>query len=224
MKDYMEQERLSSADLIQNSANRVPVCLCVDASYSMLQDKRMLHVNNGIRSFIQKSANDAYVCDSIDLCIITFSGRGVQVVQDFANVKSVAGHFQDIRPSGGTPMARAVRFALDKISRQRESYEAYGITSYRPWLILMSDGASDDDVTAVAREVCRLQQNRQLKVKCIGMGSGEEHQDLRAFTPDGRVESCGALEIETFFDFLSRSAAGLSQAQPGEEDSYDLDV
>ena len=76
--DYMKQERLSSADLIQNSANRVPVCLCVDASYSMLQDHRIDHVNNGIRSFIQNSADDAYVCDSIDLCIITFSGRAAE--------------------------------------------------------------------------------------------------------------------------------------------------
>lgn len=224
MNDYMKQERLSSADLIQNSANRVPVCLCVDASYSMLRDKRMEHVNNGIRSFIQNSADDAYVCDSIDLCIITFSGRGVQVVQDFANVKSIAGQFQDITPNGGTPLAKAVRFALDKIERQRDSYEAYGITSYRPWLILMSDGAADDDVSAVAREVRRLQQNRQLKVKCIGMGTGEECRDLAAFSLSGRVDNCGALEIENFFDFLSRSAAGLSQAQPGEEDSYDLDV
>lgn len=222
--DYLKQERLSSADLIQNAANRVPVCLCVDASYSMLQDHRIDHVNNGIRSFLQRSANDAYVCDSIDVCILTFSGAGVQVVQPFTNVQKLKGRFRDIAPSGGTPMGEAVRTAVDLITRQRDSYEAYGITSYRPWLILMSDGAADDDVSAVAREVRRLQQNRQLKVKCIGMGTGEECRDLAAFSLSGRVDNCGALEIENFFDFLSRSAAGLSQAQPGEEDSYDLDV
>lgn len=222
--DYMKQERLSSADLIQNSANRVPVCLCVDASYSMLQDHRIDHVNNGIRSFIQNSAEDAYVCDSIDLCIITFSGQGVQILQPFTNVKKLKGRFVDIVPSGGTPMGAAVRFAVEEITRQRDSYEAYGITSYRPWLILMSDGAADDSVTEVARRVREMQQNRQLKVKCIGMGSGEESSDLAAFTLNGRVESCGALEIEHFFDFLSRSAAGLSTAAPGEEDQYDIDV
>lgn len=222
--DYMKQERLSSADLIQNSANRVPVCLCVDASYSMLQDRRIDHVNNGIRTFIQNSARDAYVCDSIDLCIITFSGRGVQVVQDFTNVKNLPGRFQDIVPTGGTPMGEAVRFAVGRIAHQRESYETYGITSYRPWLILMSDGAADDNVTAIAREVRDLQQSGQLKVKCIGLGGGEERSDLAAFSLDGRVDPCGALEIEHFFDFLSRSAAGLSTAVPGEEDEYDLDV
>lgn len=222
--DYMKQERLSSTDLIQNAANRVPVCLCVDASYSMLQDRRIDHVNNGIRSFLQNSADDAYVCDSIDVCILTFSGAGVQVLQPFTNVRKLKGHFQDIVPSGGTPMGEAVRTAVDIIARQRDSYESYGITSYRPWLILMSDGAADDNVTEIARQVRELQQNRQLKVKCIGMGSGEESSDLAAFTLNGRVESCGALEIERFFDFLSRSAAGLSSAMPGEEDQYDIDV
>ena len=224
MEDYMKQERLSSADLIQNSANRVPVCLCVDASYSMLQDKRMEHVNNGIRQFIHSSARDAYVCDSIDLCIITFSGRGVRVEQEFANVKKIDGHYDDIQPNGGTPLGKAVRFALDKIIRQRDSYEAYGITSYRPWLIIMSDGASDDDVTVIAQEVRQMLQNRQIKVKCIGMGAESDFRDLAAFTLNGQVDNCGALEIENFFEFLSRSAAGLSKAQPGEEDSYDINV
>lgn len=222
--DYLKQERLSSADLIQNAANRVPVCLCVDASYSMLQDHRIDHVNNGIRSFLQRSANDAYVCDSIDVCILTFSGAGVQVVQPFTNVQKLKGRFRDIAPSGGTPMGEAVRTAVDLITRQRDSYEAYGITSYLPWLILMSDGAADDNVAEIAHRVRELQQDHLLKVKCIGMGSGEESSDLKAFSLNGRVESCGALEIERFFDFLSRSAAGLSAAMPGEEDQYDIDV
>ena len=222
--DYLKQERLNSADLIQNAANRVPVCLCVDASYSMLQDRRMDHVNNGIRNFLRNSADDAYVCDSIDVCLLTFSGAGVQVVHPFTNVQKLKGQFRDIVPSGGTPMGEAVRTAVELITRQRDSYEVYGITSYRPWLILMSDGASDDSVTEIARQVRELQQNHLLKVKCIGMGSGEERSDLTAFSLDGRVESCGALEIERFFDFLSRSAAGLSSAMPGEEDQYDIDV
>ena len=222
--DYMKQERLNSADLIQNSANRVPVCLCVDASYSMLQDHRMEHVNNGIRSFIQNSARDVYVRDSIDLCIVTFGGKGVQVAQEFANVQKLAGRFRDIVPSGNSPLGQAVRFSLQKVLRQRNSYEAYGITSYRPWLIIMSDGAAGEQVEEIAREVRELQQAGQIKVKCIGLGSNEESRSLAVFSLTGQVRSCNALEIEHFFEFLSRSAAGLSKLEPGEEDSYDLDV
>ena len=48
--DYMESIRVEMQDFIDNTANRVPICIVVDTSFSMYIDNRIGHVNTGIAS------------------------------------------------------------------------------------------------------------------------------------------------------------------------------
>ena len=107
-------------------------------------------------------------------------------------------------------MGEAVELAIQQIRENRKKYEVYGISCFKPWLIIMSDGNSDDDVTNAVREVQKLLQKRRLKVRCIDMSGGSEANDLHRFSEHGEVETIDAMGLTDFFDMLSRSAASLS--------------
>ena len=204
----LSDRALQDSDLIRNNRNRVSICLCIDTSKSMLLEGRIDRVNQGVQKFIRDSKENIYAAGAIDLCVVTFGGQKASVLQPFKNVRSIPElRFQ---PSGGTPLGEAVELAIQQIRENRKKYEVYGISSFKPWLIIMSDGNSDDDVTNAVREVQKLLQKRRLKVRCIDMSGGSEANDLHRFSEHGEVETIDAMGLTDFFDMLSRSAASLS--------------
>ena len=221
MIDFMEEERNLSGDLLNNSSDRVVVCICVDASFSMAENDRIKHVNRGVRKFIDDCNEDMYARDSIDLCLIRFGGAEPKIIQPFDNVKKV--QFADIRPDGGTPMGAAVELALDEIEKRLEQFDMFGRTHFKPWLIIMSDGKATDDIKKASIRTQKLLERRVIKVKCIDMSEGKEQTGLEAFTLDGEVGTIRSFEIEDFFSMLSRSAAGLSKSTPGEDEDKLID-
>ena len=114
--DYLEELEVQMNDLIENTANRVPICIVVDTSLSMAFDKRMENVNKGIREFIDNSADDEYAVDSLDLCIIDFEGDGAKVEYPFTNVRKMKEQFSPLRANGQTPLGKAVELALHEIA------------------------------------------------------------------------------------------------------------
>ena len=224
MIDYMKEERDLSGDLLNNSSDRVVICICIDASFSMVENNRMKHVNNGIKKFITNCINDIYAKDSIDLCLIRFGGSKPKIIQPFDNIKRV--RYKDIEPGGATPMGKAVNLALDEIEKRIEQFDMFGRTHYKPWLIIMSDGKATDNIEEASFRTKKLLKSRSIKTKCIDMSEGNDKTSLEEFTLDGEVGTIGAFEIESFFSMLSRSAAGLSKSTPGEDEfttigSYD---
>lgn len=218
MIDYMEQERNLSKDLLENTSDRVIICICVDASMSMIQKGRKKNVDAGIKKFIQFCKEDTYAKDSVELCIITFGGDKAEIVQPFANVKSAS--FDGIHPNGNTPLGSAVLQAVNMIKERKEIINEYGRSAYKPWLIIMSDGKATDDTDESARIVNEMIKSRELKVKCIDMSEDNEKSDLEKYTLGGKIETIKGLEIQEFFSMLSRSASALSTQTPG-RDEYD---
>lgn len=217
-----EKYLLRRKELISDPTNKMAVCLCVDASMSMLKDQRMDAVNVGIRNFIKKCREDISSADSVDLCIITFGGSSSRIIQEFSSVSRIT--FKDITAGGGSPLASAVAHALQKVRSRMEDYRSSGITSYKPWIIIMSDGECDSAERAllqkVSKEVSEAVVCREINVKCINMGDGEK--TLSRFTPDGVVGTIGNMEIDHFFNDLSRSVMKISTSVPGEYDDSDI--
>lgn len=215
--DYMEQLRVKMEDFIDNTANRVPICIVVDNSFSMVEENRIQNVNKGIQAFIKNSADDEYAVDSLDLCIISFDGDDATVVHPFTNVAKLRMKFVPLEAKGQTPLGKAVKLALKEIDNVMKNYIAQGVTVFKPWLVIMSDGESTDDIKAISWEVKKRLRERKMKIKCIDMGDGSGKGDLNKFTIDGVVDTITSLQIEDFFMLLSRSAVALSTSIPGED-------
>ena len=146
---YLSKLILADQQLVKNAASRVPICLCVDASYSMLLEQRIQKVNEGIRTAIQSFRENDIVADAIDLCVISFGGESAKIEIPFQTAAQVEYH--DIIASGQTPMGQAVALALKAIDERLEQYKDYGVTKFKPWLILISDGEATDDISVASK-------------------------------------------------------------------------
>lgn len=217
--DVVNQYKLNNEDLINNSANRVPVCIVVDSSMSMLRDNLIQSVNNGIKNFLREGRENDYAADSIDICIVSFGQSNGSVIQPFKNICHA--NFQELRAQGGSPLGSAVLLALNAIQERLEAYEAHGISSFKPWLIIMSDGeVSEWDKKNFRKSVIELKhldQEHKIKIACINM-SKKENNDLNQLSLGRGVRSIDSFHMDQFFSMLSKSAANLSVSAVGEDD------
>lgn len=209
----LENLLLENEDLVSNAATRLPICICVDASYSMRTGRRMQQANEGIRHFIKEINEDTYAADSVELCIISFGGSEAKVEQKFCLARKV--DYRDIVASGTTPLGQAVILALDKIEERKKRYEDHGITTYKPWLILIGDGEATDVYQKAADRLLSLQKKNQIKVLCIGIG--EDANNLANFKLGGEVVNLKDFALEDFFSWLSKSMSKQSREQPSLE-------
>lgn len=215
---------LRESDIISTSTPQLMVCFLIDNSYSMLENQRMKMVNEGLKAFIDAAKSNPITRDGIEVCSITFGGLRPVVRTDFTNVSGIS--FRPIEAEGGTFLQKAIDLALEKISQREAFYSAAGAAYYHPWLIIMSDGKSEDNVDLQIRKLHELYDAHKLKAKCIGLGGKEEDfEELKKLSPNGEIQHMAdfSMDIPHFFAMLSESATHMSMSSPDAEDD-DADI
>src|SRR5690606_22525713 len=89
----------------------------------------------------------------VDIAVITF-GNEVNIVHDFTSAKSFVP--QTMGAAGATPLGEALCQAVQLIERRKASMKNAGIPHYRPWLVMMTDGAPTDRNTQFWQTACQL--------------------------------------------------------------------
>lgn len=216
--------QLTAENVAKGNASQLMICIVIDTSYSMLQENRINIVNEGIKHFIESAKESRLAVDSLDLCLISCGGTDATIVQEFKNVAYITP--PTFKADGGTPLAQAVDKALERINLRRTQWINNGIGIYKPWLIIMSDGQSDntpEQLESTARKLQRQYSERKLKGMCIAVGNEKDFSDLKKFSPDGEIKKMNSLEINDFFDKLSMSVAAISESSPDDQDETGYD-
>lgn len=176
-------------------------------------------LNAGIRLFyetIRISRESKYAAD---LALISFGDKGVRRIQDFAQVYQIPNPPQ-LTAAGMTPMGEAVNLALDMIEARLREYSASGIQYYHPWLVLMSDGKPNGDVSEFERAASRardLVERRKLVVFPVGVGKDADRDSLAQFSTRIVPRKLTGMNFREFFGWLSMSTDRVSASKPGEK-------
>lgn len=217
-RNFMK-EAINDEDLAYSTAGQVTLCLCIDTSRSMEEKGKIKQVNTAVRNFINEQKNNEYAQDCLNICIVTFGGYDTaKIVQPFTNVRRIV--FRDFTAQGTTLLASGIDLSLDQIQDQVNKYRAAGTGYYKPWLVIMSDGRTDENLD---RQVKRIHDwysgvnGDKLQCECVGVGDGSETEQLAAISPSGiidRVDNINA--FENFFNLLSQSVTKLTLSTDGE--------
>ena len=204
-------------DVSFDPTNPDPRCACVlvlDTSGSM-HGERINELNAGLTAFRDAIQSDTVAQSRVEIAIVTFGPA--QLTQDFTE----AGNFNPptLTASGDTPMGSALQQALDLISVRKQLYKDNGVPYYRPWVLLISDGAPTDGWKQVAKRIKDEEAAKGIVFFAVGVDGADMNvlSELSARTP----MALKGLHFRELFVWLSASLQKVSQSQPGQQVALD---
>jgi uncharacterized protein YegL len=211
----LDQIPFGAKDFADNPERRCPCLLLLDTSYSM-QGSPIAELNRGLVAFKDELAADALAMKRVELAIVTFGP--VQVLCDFQTVDT----FQppELSASGDTPMGAAITRGLEMLRTRKNAYRANGISFYRPWVFLITDGAPTDEWRAAADAVKQGEEAKGFSFFAIGV-EGADMGTLSKISPRGPKKLDG-LRFRDLFAWLSSSLSGKSRSHIGPDDEFPL--
>lgn len=197
----------------ENANQRTPCVLVVDGSTSMRGDA-ITQLNAGLHTFEAQLKGNPLTALRVQVLVIVAGGHGrAEVVVDWCDAIDFVP--PQIEARGSTPLGAAMSLALDQVEAQKAVYDRNGISSTRPWILLLSDGEPNDVGWERDAERCRWAEDAR---RCVVFPIGTRGADLEALgrfsnTPPKRLEG---LQFSDLFVWLSRSMTAVSQSAPGD--------
>ena len=219
--------------LIENPSARIPICLVVDASYSMssivrgLKSTRMDQLNEGVRQFHQELLEDDTAKNAAEISIVAFADEA-QIIQPFGPLSPAAadGTNSIEYTHQGTSLGSGVKLALDQIKQRKKEYQAAGVDYYQPWIVVLTDGCPTDSTHKdLTYEISEMVQNRRLTVFPIGIDVNHRGLEELKYISGGRAAlKLHDTKFKELFAWLSQSVTAVSQSAPGDSVPLDTDA
>jgi uncharacterized protein YegL len=201
----------AAVEFANNPEPRCPCVLLLDTSGSMAGEK-INALNEGLKVFKEDLGKDPLASRRVEVAIITFNTQ-VTVVQDFVTVDQ----FQPptLTITGQTFMGCAIHKALDLIQARKAQYKANGVTYYRPWVFMITDGEPQGEEPNVVQQACqRLKDDENNKrVAFFAVGVGEANMTRLAEIVVRTPVKLKGTNFAEMFVWLSRSTQAVSRAQ-----------
>ena len=209
---------LRERDLIENPTTRLPVCLCLDSSYSM-NGSPINELNKGVQYFFDAIKTDEIARYSVELAVVSFNSKA-ETISDFSSVDRQT--ITLLEANGATSMNEGVELALDLLEQRKSEFSKKGVDYYQPWLVLMSDGGPTDDISTAVRRVQELSSKKKLTVFSVAIGDNADIGVLKQFSSMKNnlvLKVKSAEHFKEFFEWLSQSVSVASQSVPGDKPS-----
>lgn len=206
-----EQTRFGgTTDFVDNPEPRCPCVLLLDTSYSM-NGRPISELNDGLRTFRAELDSDDLALKRVELAHVLF---GPISSSDFQG----AGNWQPphLSAQGDTPMGQAINTALDMVRARKDEYRRNGISYYRPWIFLITDGAPTDSWQSAAQRVHQGEAQKEFSFFAVGVEGADMSTLAKISPPDRAPLPLKGLAFRELFRWLSESMKSVSRSQPGD--------
>jgi len=209
MTDSFEQIAFGTDNFADNPEPRCPCLLLLDTSYSM-QGKPIQELNNGLVAYKDELSADSLAMKRVETAILTFGPINVE------NTFCTAPDFYppSLEPGGDTPMGSAITQGLEMIKQRKEEYRQNGISFYRPWVFLITDGAPTDEWSSAASMIKEGENSKSFAFFAVGVEGA--NMDILKQISEREPLKLEGLKFRELFVWLSNSMKAVSQSVPGD--------
>jgi uncharacterized protein YegL len=205
-----EQISFETNDFASNPEPRCPCILLLDVSGSM-NGQPLNELNAGLTTFRDELSADALALKRVEVSIVTFGP--VKVEMPFTSASTF--YPSTLQSQGDTPTGAAITQALKMVEDRKSDYRANGISYYRPWVFLITDGRPTDSWTSAAEAIREGEVSKKFAFFAIGV-QGADMDTLRQLSVREPLSLQG-LKFRELFSWLSASLRSVSRSTPGTE-------
>ncbi|MEM5389601.1 MULTISPECIES: vWA domain-containing protein [Paraburkholderia] len=207
---FARQLAFGADSFADNPEPRCPCVLLLDRSGSMA-GQPIDELNAGLAEFRQDLLSDGLAAKRVETTVISFGPVTIDTAFHTAH-----SFIPPILAAGGdTPMGAAINLAIDALESRKAEYRANGISYYRPWIFLITDGAPTDEWKAAAARVREGEAAKKFAFFAVGVNQADMGV-LRQISTREPLSLSG-LKFRELFQWLSGSLGSVSQSTPGTE-------
>jgi uncharacterized protein YegL len=197
-----------SVEFAENVEPRCPCLLLLDTSGSM-RGKPMDELNAGIRQLKDELLADEMAQKRVEIAIVGFGP--VQTLADFQTPDL----FQPptLVASGDTPIGAAIEAGLTLLDQRKQAYRTNGVSYYRPWIFLITDGGPTDFWHTAADKVKQGEAANHFSFFPVGVEGAR--MDILAQIATREPLKLQELRFRDLFKWLSNSLSAVSKSQMG---------
>jgi uncharacterized protein YegL len=201
----------SMNDRKQVSLELSPVQKVLNDSVAVRSVKPIDELNAGLLAFRHELISDKLAVKRVELSLVTFGP--VRKLSEFQTPDLFRP--PTLQAEGDTPMGLAIERAVDLVRERKAAYKQHGISYYRPWIFMISDGEPTDDWQRAAALVRAGEQSRAFAFFAVGV-EGANFDILRQISVRQPLKLNG-LRFREMFMWLSSSLGTVSHSNPGDE-------
>lgn len=189
-------------------AKPLPVILLLDVSGSMSGEK-IHNLNDAVRDMLNTFSDTENSETEVNVAIITF-GSQVTLQQPLASASTIQWH--DLSPGGMTPLGMALQMAKAMI----EDKNVVPSRAYRPTVILVSDGAPNDEWKRPLDAFIGDGRSSKCDRMAMAIGADADETVLGQFiegTANRLFYAENAKQLRDFFKFVTMSVTARTKSQ-----------
>ncbi len=211
MSDESPEFDAKVASVAENPEQRCPCVLLLDVSGSM-DGAAINQLNFGLLTFRDSIRKNELASMRVEVAVLTF-GKTVELRQDFITVDQFNPPL--LTSGGGTPMGAAINMALDKLEERKQIYKKAGISYFRPWVFLITDGEPTDEWHSAATRIQAIEERKGVTFFVVGVDRANL-TTLSQIAPKNRPPvKLNGLDFASMFIWLSSSLGKVSDSKIG---------
>ena len=191
------------------SARPLPVVVLADVSGSMSVDGKIDALNMAMAEMISSFAELRSERIDVHIAVITFGGDSAALHTPFASAQDV--DWQPMTASGRTPLGHALGL-VDGLINNREILPS---RSYRPTLVLVSDGQPNDAWTGPLENLIGSKRGERADRFAIAIGGDADFDVLRLFAGTGSghvLQAHEARDVRKVFRWVTMTVTARTQS------------